>query len=81
MLFHRFGLSLGAAGALETIICALSLHHQEIPMTLNHDVPGEGCDLDYVRGRSRPYPIRVALNLSSGFGGKNSCLVLRRYPA
>ncbi len=72
---------LGAAGALETIICALSLHHQEIPLTLNHDVPGEGCDLDYVRGRSRPYPIRVALNLSSGFGGKNSCLVLRRYPA
>ncbi len=72
---------LGAAGALETIICALSLHHQEIPMTLNHDVPGEGCDLDYVRGRSRPYPIRVALNLSSGFGGKNSCLVLRRYPS
>jgi 3-oxoacyl-[acyl-carrier-protein] synthase II len=72
---------LGAAGALETIICALALHHQEIPMTLNHDEPGEGCDLDYVRGRSRPYPIRVALNLSSGFGGKNSCLVLRRYPA
>jgi 3-oxoacyl-[acyl-carrier-protein] synthase II len=70
---------LGAAGAMETIVCALALHHQEIPMTLNHDVAGEGCDLDYVRGRSRPYPIRVALNLSSGFGGKNSCLVLRRY--
>ncbi|MEZ0255700.1 MAG: beta-ketoacyl synthase, partial [Chthoniobacter sp.] len=70
---------LGAAGALETVVCALALHHQEIPMTLNHSEPGEGCDLDYVRGRSRPYPIRIALNLSSGFGGKNSCLVLRRY--
>lgn len=70
---------LGAAGALETVVCALALHHQEIPLTLNHDQPGEGCDLDYVRGRSRPYPIRVALNLSSGFGGKNCCLVLRRY--
>jgi len=70
---------LGATGALETIVCALALHHQEIPLTLNHEEPGEGCDLDYVRGRSRPYPIRVALNLSSGFGGKNSCLVLRRY--
>jgi len=72
---------LGAAGALETVVCALAIHHQEIPLTLNHDEPGEGCDLDYVRGRSRPYPIRVALNLSSGFGGKNSCLVLRRYPS
>jgi 3-oxoacyl-[acyl-carrier-protein] synthase II len=72
---------LGAAGALETVVCALSLYHQEIPLTLNHDEPGPECDLDYVRGRSRPYPVRVALNLSSGFGGKNSCLVLRRYPA
>jgi 3-oxoacyl-[acyl-carrier-protein] synthase II len=71
---------LGAAGALETIVCALAIHHQEIPLTLNHEEPGLECDLDYVRGRSRPYPIRVALNLSSGFGGKNSCLVLRRYP-
>ena len=72
---------LGAAGALETIVCALALHHQEIPLTLNHEEAGPECDLDYVRGRSRPYPIRVALNLSSGFGGKNSCLALRRYPS
>ena len=71
---------LGATGALETIVCALALHHQEIPLTLNHTEPGEGCDLDYVPRQSRPYPIRVALNLSSGFGGKNSCLVMRRYP-
>jgi len=70
---------LGAAGALETVVCALSIHHQEIPLTLNFDEPGEGCDLDYVRGRSRPYPVRAVLNLSSGFGGKNSCLVLRRF--
>jgi len=71
---------LGGAGALETVICALALKHQEIPMTLNHTEPGPGCDLDYVAGRSRPYPIRVAVNLNSGFGGKNSCLILRRYP-
>lgn len=70
---------LGASGAVETVVCALSIHHQIIPMTLNHTVPGADCDLDYVRGQSRPYPIRTALNLSSGFGGKNSCLVLRRY--
>ena len=70
---------MGAAGALETVVCALAIHHQEIPFTLNHSDPAAECDLDYVRGASRPYPIRVALNLSSGFGGKNSCLVLRKY--
>jgi len=72
---------LGAAGALETVITALAIHHQEIPMTLNFDSGGKDCDLDYVRGRSRPYPIRTALNLSSGFGGKNSCMVLSRFVA
>ncbi|MGB8170497.1 MAG: beta-ketoacyl-[acyl-carrier-protein] synthase family protein [Chthoniobacteraceae bacterium] len=70
---------LGAAGALETVICALAIHRQEIPLTLNHQDAAPDCDLDYVRGQSRPYPIRVAMNLSSGFGGKNSCLLLRRY--
>lgn len=71
---------LGAAGALETVVCALAIHHQEIPFTLNHHEPATECDLDYVRNQSRPYPIRVAANLSSGFGGKNSCLILKRYP-
>lgn len=71
---------MGAAGALETVVCALALHHQEMPLTLNHHHPAPECDLDYIAERSRPYPIRVAVNLSSGFGGKNSCLVLGRYP-
>jgi 3-oxoacyl-[acyl-carrier-protein] synthase II len=70
---------LGAAGALETVVCALAIYHEEMPMTLNHHERDAECDLDYVAGRSRRYPIRVALNLSCGFGGKNSCLVLARY--
>lgn len=71
---------MGAAGALETVVCALAIHHQEMPLTLNHREPAPDCDLDYIAGQSRPYPIRVALNLSAGFGGKNSCLILARYP-
>ena len=71
---------LGASGALETVVCALALHHQEIPMTQNHHEPDPLCDLDYVAGKSRPYPIRTAMNLSSGFGGKNSCLIMGHYP-
>jgi 3-oxoacyl-[acyl-carrier-protein] synthase II len=67
---------LGAAGALETIASALAIHHQTVPLTLNFDSPATGCDLDYVRGGSRSATVDVALNLSCGFGGTNSCLVL-----
>jgi len=70
---------LAAAGALEAAICAFAIQHQEIPMTANFREPAEGCDLDYVPNQSRPYPVRVALNCSVGFGGKNSCLVLKEF--
>ncbi len=70
---------LAAAGAVETIVCTLALHHQEIPLTLNLKEPADECDLDYVSSRSRPYPIRTVMNLNSGFGGKNSCLILGQY--
>jgi 3-oxoacyl-[acyl-carrier-protein] synthase II len=67
---------LGAAGALETVATALALHHQAVPLTLNFDAAAPGCELDYVRGASRAQALKVALNLSCGFGGTNSCLVL-----
>lgn len=70
---------LAAAGAIETLATALAIYHQVIPKTTNLTVPDPGCDLDLVPFESRPYPIDVALNLSAGFGGKNSCLALRRY--
>ena len=71
---------MAAAGAVETITTALALHHQLMPPTLNLHVPDTACDLDYVPLIARPYPIRIALNISSGFGGKNACLALRRWP-
>ena len=73
------GHPLAAAGAIETVICALVLTRGEIPPTLNLHDPLPECDLDYVKDRFRPYPVRVALNLNSGFGGKTSCMVLARY--
>ena len=71
---------MAAAGAIETIVTALAVYHQIIPPTANLRVPDPECDLDFVPINPRPYPIRVALNLSSGFGGKNACLALRRWP-
>jgi len=74
------GHPLAAAGAIETVICALALQHQVIPPTLNLQQPHPDCDLDYVPHVARPYPIRAAMNLNSGFGGKVSCLILSHYP-
>jgi 3-oxoacyl-[acyl-carrier-protein] synthase II len=50
-----------------------------IPPTINLTAPAEDCDLDYVPGMARPYPLKAAMNLNSGFGGKNSCLILNAY--
>ena len=70
---------LAAAGAIETLVCILSIHHSIIPPTLNLHHPEADCDLDYVPGKARPFPIRNALNLNVGFGGKNSCLVISKF--
>jgi 3-oxoacyl-[acyl-carrier-protein] synthase II len=69
---------MGAAGAVETVICALAVWRGEIPPTINLTEPDEGCDLDYVRDEARAYPVRVAMNLNAGFGGRYACLVLKR---
>ena len=70
---------MGASGALETMVCALAIWHEEIPPTINLHEPDPLCDLDYVPGEARPYPIRVAVNLNAGFGGRYACLVLKKF--
>jgi len=72
------GHALGAAGALEAAIATLAIHHREIPPTINHTEPAEGCDLDFVPQEARPYPLTGALSLNAGFGGRNSCLAFRQ---
>ena len=74
------GHSLAAAGAIEAVATVLAISTREIPPTINLRNPWPECDLDYVVGTSRLYPVRVALCLNSGFGGKTSCLALRAYP-
>jgi 3-oxoacyl-[acyl-carrier-protein] synthase II len=72
---------LGAAGGIEASYAALALHHGMLPPTINYDTPDSECDLDYVPNRARPASVRAALSNSFGFGGTNSCLVLRRWDA
>jgi 3-oxoacyl-[acyl-carrier-protein] synthase II len=69
---------LGAAGGLETGILALAVRHQMLPPTINLDVPGEGCDLDFVPHRARAAVLEYAMSNSFGFGGTNASIVLKR---
>ena len=73
-----YGHALGASGAFEAAISALALQRGWIPPTINLNVPGEGCDLDYVPRQGRHVAVEVALSNSFGFGGINASLVLRR---
>jgi 3-oxoacyl-[acyl-carrier-protein] synthase II len=70
---------LGGAGGLEAGITVLALRDQIAPPTINLDVPGVGCDLDYVPHKARPMKIDYALSNSFGFGGTNGCLIFKRY--
>jgi 3-oxoacyl-[acyl-carrier-protein] synthase II len=70
---------LGAAGALEAGVTALTLYHQVIPPTINYEFPDPDCDLDYVPNEARPAEVIYAMTNSFGFGGTNGCLILKRY--
>ncbi|MFP6685920.1 MAG: beta-ketoacyl-[acyl-carrier-protein] synthase II, partial [Polyangiaceae bacterium] len=69
---------LGAAGAVETAICALAIHHGAVPPTLNLDDPDPGCTLDFVPHESRQGDIQHAMSNSFGFGGTNAAVVVSR---
>ena len=69
---------LGAAGAVEAIVCVLSLHDQVITPTINLDQPDEQCDLDYVPWQSRDAKLDSVLSNSFGFGGTNGSLIFKR---
>lgn len=70
---------LGAAGAVESAVCALALSEGKIPPTINLTDPDPACDLDYVALHGRERKIKHALNNSFGFGGTNCSLVFSRF--
>jgi 3-oxoacyl-(acyl-carrier-protein) synthase len=68
---------IAAAGAVEAGVCALAIHHGVLPENANLAESDPECNLDFVCGQPRVRRIRVAISNSFGFGGSNSCLVLR----
>ncbi len=69
------GHALGAAGGIEGVATALSVHDDLMPPTINYEVPDPECPLDYVPNVARKATVNVALSNSFGFGGHNSVLV------
>jgi len=69
---------LGAAGAVEALLCVRALQTGILPPTINLDRPDPECELDHVANKARETRIRVAISNSFGFGGTNATLVFGR---
>ena len=66
---------LGAAGGVEAVMTAMSIHHRVIPPTINLVEQDPQCDLDFVPNQARELKVGVAMSNSFGFGGTNGTLV------
>jgi 3-oxoacyl-[acyl-carrier-protein] synthase II len=73
------GHMLGAAGAVEMIVCAKAIQTDTVPPTINYEVKDPECDLDYVPNTARPMKVNAIVNNSFGFGGHNASLLARKF--
>jgi 3-oxoacyl-[acyl-carrier-protein] synthase II len=70
---------LGAAGAIEAIVCAKALEEGFVPATIGYKVPDEDCDLDCVPNVGRNEELKYAMSNSLGFGGHNATILLKKW--
>jgi len=73
------GHMMAAAGIVEAVITVCALRDSLAPPTLNLEQPDPACDLNYVPGTAQPAEMRTALSISSGIGGNNAAVVLRKW--
>ncbi len=75
----QIGHLLGGSGAVEAIICLLSIRDGIVPPTINLETPDPECDLDYTPNTARERKISTVLSNSFGFGGHNACAVISKF--
>jgi 3-oxoacyl-[acyl-carrier-protein] synthase II len=68
---------LTAAAAVEALACVAAMEHGTLPPTINLHEPDPECDLCHVANEAQQWRVRVAVSNSFGFGGSNTCLVLK----
>lgn len=72
------GHMLGGAGAFEAVLTMCALNAGIAPPTIGLETEGERCSLDYVKGKARNMDTKYAISNSFGFGGHNSCILLKK---
>jgi 3-oxoacyl-[acyl-carrier-protein] synthase II len=70
---------LGASGAIELAATILSIERGQVHPTINYEFPDPDCDLDYVPNQAIDFDVPAAISNSLGFGGHNTCLLVKRY--
>ncbi len=73
------GHTMGAASAIEAVLCALVVKNNKIPPTINFKIPDPECDLDYVPNVYRECKVDVALSNAYAFGGNDAALLIGKY--
>jgi 3-oxoacyl-[acyl-carrier-protein] synthase II len=72
------GHAMGGSGAIEAVVCALTIETGMIHPTTNYEFPDPECDLDYVPNQARKAEVKTVLSNSFGLGSQNACLVFRK---
>ena len=72
------GHTMGAASAIEAVVCALAITHDLVPPTMNLEQPDPDCDLDYVPNACREHRVDVAMSNAYAFGGNNASVLLKK---
>ena len=74
----QIGHCLGAAGAIEAVVCLMAMRDGVLPPTINHTNPDEDCDLDYVANEARKAEVNIIMSNSFGFGGTNGVVIFKK---
>ncbi len=74
----QIGHCLGAAGAIEAVVCLMAMRDGKLPPTINYTTPDENCNLDYITEGVRDAELNVVMSNSFGFGGTNGVVIFKK---
>ncbi len=74
----QIGHCLGAAGAIEAVVCILCMRDGVLVPTINYETPDKDCDLDYIPNIAREAKVETVMSNSFGFGGTNGSIVFKK---
>ena len=72
------GHTMGAASAIESLVCSMAVSTDQVPPTVNFEEPDPECDLDCVPNEARELPVEVAMNNAYAFGGNNASVLFKK---